>query len=117
VVHPTAPSFNNAAVIRGHVSSLVQDAARAEEALDLYNLIIKQRLADCKLRGDFMVKNSVFTKKYKFDKAKKDEDTYEVKRSNIIKRKEDFEKNERNGKIQAILNRDIKKKDKEENMI
>jgi len=45
-----------------------------------------------------MVKNSVFTNKNN-KYSKKDEDTYEVKRFNIIKRKAEFEKNERNGKI------------------
>jgi len=40
-----------------------------------------------------------------------------LKLDKILKRKVEFEINNRKEKIQAILNRDIKKKDKEENMI
>lgn len=40
-----------------------------------------------------------------------------LKLDKILKRKVEFENKDRNGKIQAILNREIKKKDKEENMI
>lgn len=41
--YSAGPSFSNSKIIRGHISSLVKDAYKTEEALDVYNLIRKQR--------------------------------------------------------------------------
>ena len=46
-------------MVRGHISNLIKDVAKTEQAMDMYKLIRKQRYQKHRSRGNFIRKNSL----------------------------------------------------------